>query len=230
MKKLAVALLALVPTIASANVLSVKQTSPAPGAQLSPGQVVRISWDVELLDDAQLTGCEQEIFLSLDGGVNNHYRLTQMMSPDVRSFDWVVPQIAAKNAVFDLRFGCAESEELFTLTPWNPQVQSRFVISGKGRGDKLGTPTLDKLVALPGETVNLSWSSSIKDLVRYQVLASFDQGSHFSAIGNTRKNSLAWRIPEGAAGNVIFRIVAHKQSGGSLSSPISVRADLSIQQ
>jgi hypothetical protein len=45
--------------------------SPRPGQILKPGQVVRIQWTADF-PDVDLTMCETEVLLSLDGGRTLH--------------------------------------------------------------------------------------------------------------------------------------------------------------
>ena len=55
---------------------SAKLISPRAGEVLSPGQVVRIEWTADF-PDVDLTMCETEILLSLDGGKTIYMRLTE---------------------------------------------------------------------------------------------------------------------------------------------------------
>lgn len=235
MKKFALALLLALPTAAYAQ-FSVGQLSPAPGTVVRPGQVVRIAWNVTLDDDHLTTDCEQELFLSLDGGVHNHYRLTPMMRPNTREYLWTVPDIEAKNAVLDIRFGCAESEELFTLTPWNPQVTFPIRIANKratkgAAAETLAMPTVDRNRANAGrgEFVNVRWNSTVQ-AARYEVHASFDNGNRFVPIGKTQGTSFRWKAPQGTFGQVVFQIVAIRADGRRVESPISVRPQLFLYE
>ncbi|MGC2626755.1 MAG: hypothetical protein WA269_07945, partial [Candidatus Udaeobacter sp.] len=75
-----------------------KLISPRPGQVLSPGQIVRIAWTAEF-PDVDLTMCETEILLSLDGGRTTYMRLTESRNPKVQYFDWVVPNAPTNTAV-----------------------------------------------------------------------------------------------------------------------------------
>src|ERR1043166_2365708 len=79
--------------------------SPRPGQVLSPGQVVRIEWTADF-PDVDLSMCETEVFLSLDGGKTIYARLTESRNPAVQYFDWTVPNTPTSQAVLDIRFGC----------------------------------------------------------------------------------------------------------------------------
>jgi hypothetical protein len=82
-----------------------KLLSPKPGEVLTPGQVVRIQWAAEF-PDVDLTMCETEILLSLDGGKTIYMFITSSRRPTVQYFDWTVPNTPTNTAVLDIRFGC----------------------------------------------------------------------------------------------------------------------------
>jgi hypothetical protein len=103
---------------------SAKLISPRPGQVLSPGQVVRIAWTAEY-PDVDITMCETEILLSIDGGRTTYMRLTESRNPKMQYFDWVVPNAPTNTAVLNIRFGCLN---IFPETP-SLQLQSVFVIS-----------------------------------------------------------------------------------------------------
>jgi hypothetical protein len=97
--------------------------SPKPGEVLIPGQVVRIQWTANF-PHVDLTMCETEILLSLDGGKTIYTRLTEQRNPDVQYLDWVVPNTPTMQAVLDIRFGCLN---LYPETS-SVQLKSTFVI------------------------------------------------------------------------------------------------------
>jgi len=103
---------------------SAKLISPKPGEVLLPGQVVRIAWTADF-PDVDLTMCETEVLLSLDGGKTIYMLLTEQRNPKVQYFDWTVPNTPTNEAVLDIRFGCLN---LYPETP-SVQVQTAFVIS-----------------------------------------------------------------------------------------------------
>ena len=100
-----------------------KLMSPNAGAVLLPGQVVRVEWMV-IFPSVDLTKCETEVFLSVDGGKTFTF-VTNVHNPHVQYFDWIVPRSPTKAAILDIRFGCLG---LFPETS-SPQVQSTFEIS-----------------------------------------------------------------------------------------------------
>jgi hypothetical protein len=97
--------------------------SPRAGQVLSPGQVVRIQWTVDY-PSVDLTMCETELLLSLDGGKTIYMLLTEQRNPKVHYFDWTVPNAPTNAAVLDIRFGCLN---IYPETS-SLQVQSAFVI------------------------------------------------------------------------------------------------------
>lgn len=103
---------------------SAKLISPRPGQVLMPGQVVKIEWKADF-PEVDVTMCETEIMLSLDGGRTFNWRVTEVRDPRVQYFNWIVPKTPTQRAVLDIRFGCLG---IYPETP-SPQVQSTFVIS-----------------------------------------------------------------------------------------------------
>src|SRR5436190_7307340 len=67
-----------------------KLLSPKAGAVLLPGQVVRVEW-MAVFPDVDLTLCETEILLSIDGGTTFTY-ITSQRDPSVQYFNWTVPR------------------------------------------------------------------------------------------------------------------------------------------
>ena len=98
--------------------------SPRAGAVLIPGQVVRIEWTADF-PNVDLTMCETEVLLSLDGGRTIYMLLTEQRNPEVQYFDWTVPNAPTNAAVLDVRFGCLN---IYPETR-SLQLQSVFVIS-----------------------------------------------------------------------------------------------------
>ena len=104
---------------------SARLLSPKAGEILMPGQVVRVEWTTDF-PDVDLTMCETEILLSLDGGLTTFMWITSERDPTVQHFNWTVPKAPTKMAVLDIRFGCLGT---YPETA-SPQVQSTFVIGG----------------------------------------------------------------------------------------------------
>lgn len=102
---------------------SAKLISPKAGEVLMPGQVVRVEWTAAF-PDVDLTMCETELLLSLDGGTTFTF-VTSQRDPTVQHFNWLVPKSPTNTAVLDIRFGCLG---IYAETS-SPQIQSTFVIS-----------------------------------------------------------------------------------------------------
>jgi hypothetical protein len=103
---------------------SAKLISPRAGQVLVPGQVVRVAWTADF-PDVDLTMCEMEVLLSLDGGRTIYMRLIESRNPKIQYFDWTVPNAPTNTAVLNIRFGCLN---IYPETP-SLQIQSAFVIS-----------------------------------------------------------------------------------------------------
>ena len=97
--------------------------SPKAGEVLVPGQVVRVAWTANF-PDVDLTMCETEVLLSIDGGKTIYMMLTEQRNPKVQYFDWTVPNAPTNAAVLDIRFGCLN---LYPETS-SLQLRSAFVI------------------------------------------------------------------------------------------------------
>jgi len=106
------------------NKYSARLISPGRGDVLVPGQVVRIQWTADF-PGVDLTMCETEVLLSLDGGKTIYMLLTEQRNPKIQYFDWTVPNAPTNEAVLDIRFGCLN---IYPETS-SIQVQSAFVIS-----------------------------------------------------------------------------------------------------
>jgi hypothetical protein len=101
-----------------------KLISPRAGQVLVPGQVVRVAWTADF-PEVDLTMCEMEVLLSLDGGKTIYMRLIESRNPKIQYFDWTVPNAPTNAAVLNIRFGCLN---IYPETP-SLQIQSAFVIS-----------------------------------------------------------------------------------------------------
>jgi hypothetical protein len=115
---------------ASGGRYSATLISPTAGQVLHPGQRVRIQWKDTLPHLPYLTGCEMEIFLSLDGGRTFPMCITPILDPKSTHFDWTVPNMPSNTAVLDIRFGC----EGWYPESYSPQPASIFVIAKNAAG------------------------------------------------------------------------------------------------
>jgi len=108
------------------NAYSAKLVSPKAGSMLKPGQIVRVTWTTNF-PYVDLSMCETELMLSLDGGTTYSY-LTSQRNPKIQYFDWTVPQVpqgAPTVAIIDIRFGCLG---IYAETS-SPQIEHSFLIS-----------------------------------------------------------------------------------------------------
>ena len=103
---------------------SARLISPAPGEILQPGQVVRVQWTANF-PNVDLTMCETEVLLSLDGGKTIYMLLTEQRNPRIQYFDWTVPNTPTNEAVLDIRFGC------LNIYPETASLQLRSVFAIK---------------------------------------------------------------------------------------------------
>ena len=101
---------------------SAKLISPKVGEVLTPGQVVRIEWTTNF-PSVDVSMCETEVLLSLDGGKTIYTLLAELRNPKVQYLNWTVPNTPTNEAVLDIRFGC------LNLYPETSSLQSAFVIS-----------------------------------------------------------------------------------------------------
>ncbi len=104
---------------------SARLISPKAGDVLIPGQVVRIEWKTEF-PDVDVTMCETEIRLSIDGGLTTYMWVTGQRNPTIQFYDWTVPNVSTRTAVLNIHFGCLG---LYPETP-SPQIQNTFTIVG----------------------------------------------------------------------------------------------------
>ena len=117
----------LVSTSSADGTYSATLISPRAGQVLYPGQKIMVEWK-STLPHMDLTGCEREVWLSLDGGTTYIFQVTPSMDPRTTFFYWVVPNTPTNAAVLDIRYGC----EPFYPDTRNAQTASPFVIANAG--------------------------------------------------------------------------------------------------
>jgi hypothetical protein len=106
--------------------------SPTVGQVVYPSQHVTIQWRDTLPSVRYFTGCEMEVWLSLDGGRTFQMWITPILDPKTTHFDWIVPNTPTNAAVLDIRFGC----DGWYPESFAPQPASTFVIAHSA-----GSPT-----------------------------------------------------------------------------------------
>ncbi len=99
--------------------------SPKAGAILVPGQRVKVEWKTSIPNPIDVSWCEMEVWLSLDGGRTFTMCITPIMDPRATFFYWTVPNTPTKQAVLDIRFGC---EGIYPES-YSPQTTSPFEIT-----------------------------------------------------------------------------------------------------
>ena len=114
----------LVNTSSAAGGYSAHLISPTAGQVLYPGQRVRVEW-THTLPNINLAACEEEVWLSLDGGRTFTACITPILDPKATFFYWTVPNTPTNAAVLDVRFG----GEGWYPECFAPQPASTFVIS-----------------------------------------------------------------------------------------------------
>ena len=206
------------------NIYSARLISPSAGDVLLPGQVVKIEWE-STLPRVELTWCEQEIYLSLDGGKNNVARLTPQLDPQIGYYYWTVPNTPTEKAVLDIHFGC---EGYFTETP-SVQSQSSFIISSKWGAQEVTISSVLPAQASPGDKVRVAWYSSVDKVKYFDLLVSYDRGAHFQKVTKTNEQQADWEVPDGFAGHATFQVVAHTAGGERVSSAISAEPQLVVR-
>ena len=118
------AVLAFAPAKLNAGDYVARLISPTAGQVLYPGQKVKVAWRVTL-PHIDLTGCEMEVWLSLDGGQSFLSCITPILDPKAKFFYWTVPNTPTNAAVLDIRFGC----EGWYPESYSPQNASTFSIT-----------------------------------------------------------------------------------------------------
>ncbi len=83
---------------------SAKLISPKAGDVLIPGQVVRVEWTA-VYPDVDLTACEMEVLLSVDGGRTFAY-VAEQRDATLQYFDWTVPKTPTTTAASTVRRKC----------------------------------------------------------------------------------------------------------------------------
>ena len=107
---------------------SAKLVTPTAGSVVKPGQVVRIEWTAKF-PKVDLSMCETEVMLSVDGGRTYSY-IGSQRNPKIHYCDWTVPDMPKGSrvpAILDIRFGCLG---IYAET-YSPQIESAFVISNE---------------------------------------------------------------------------------------------------
>jgi hypothetical protein len=201
----------------------VRLLTPKKGDVFRPGDVVTITWEFVGRDGrppADTNWCEQEIFLSLDGGRTNARRITLALTAEDRSFEWTVPDTPTDRAVLDMHYGCDTVDSPMEVS--NKQISSMFRILPADKPGA-GELTLNRLptTVKAGESLTLSWNSSIPDARAYQVAVSYDRGGEFIELGSTNATVYDWTVPAQFAGTLTFQVSTTTRDGKTVVSPVT---------
>jgi hypothetical protein len=197
---------------------SVNMLTPKGGENFSPGDQVNITWKVDWATATSPAGCEQEIYLSLDGGKSVAARITPEMAPTTFSYQWTVPNMPSKKAVLVLNYGCETAQDAFEAS--HPQKQARFKIlpAQSGYEEVVLDSAMASSSSAPSRQVNLKWHSTVSNVDSFDVLVSYDRGAHFNAIGQTSSQEFDWDIDKSLSGVLTFKVIARRTDGGQVES------------
>jgi hypothetical protein len=201
----------------------VKMTSPQRGDVLIPGQVVTIAWEYVDSNGQPATGawCEQEVYLSLDGGQSLALRVSPGLDPKVRSYQWTVPNAPTQHAVLDIHYGC-EADSFPHEVP-NVQIGSPFSIQGDiGDAREITLNPLPRQI-VSGSPLTISWNSTVPDVVSYDVQVSFNRGGEYSSIRAVEDTYFNWTVPVEYIGPLVFRVVGTTRDGSTVESVVDAR-------
>lgn len=204
--------------------------SPRPGDVLVAGQTVRVEWRTLNADKSlNIDWCEQEIYLSVDGGSTVISRISPQLDPRATSFEWVVPNTPTKEAVLDVSMGCDGGAPYLETSRMQRSVV--FRIESPRRGiETVKIAAAEGSVFNPGDEINLSWESSVEKVKNFDVMVSYDSGAHYSRVGRTKDTNFTFKVPDDFAGSLTFQIVARKPDGTSVRSLVDLRNRILVKQ
>ncbi len=209
----------------------VRQIKPLRGDVVRAGDTVMIEWEFVdgsgvVLGEDDLRWCEQEIFLSLDGGQTMNRRITIRLDPRDRTQSWVVPNTPTNNAVLNFHYGC----EADGFPHETPNVQKSFpfrIVPGDRKPPEISMKAAPKQI-FAGEKLDLSWETNLDTGTEFDVQVSYDRGGEFVSLGKTTDSSFSWDVPADYSGSVTFRIVGATGDGRTIESPILVKGHRTV--
>lgn len=212
--------------------LRIQQKSPVRGATVRVGDTVVIEWEFvggngQPIDEDTLRWCEQEIFLSLDGGRTLDRRITIHLDPRDRRSEWVVPNTVTDSAVLDIHYGC-EADGLPHETP-NVQKSSMFkIVPGDRKPPEIHMKAMPKDI-FAGESILLAWETDQIDTgTEFDVQVSYNRGAEFVTVGTTTDATYNWTVPADYNGNLTVRVVATAADGRTIESPTLVKGHRTV--
>lgn len=195
------------------------------GRVFEAGQQVTIQWELSGPGvrhyESEVWG-ECELLFSANGG-KTWTRITPQLSVSRRDHTWVVPDVPTRNAKIGLQVGIEGDGEFhhFASKPFT-------IRSTRPPGVvQLAAPSLDQLRG--GSTLEIEWSSTVKNLKNFEVLVSSDRGAHLLSVGETTQNRFSYAIPDGYEGFLTVQIVAHRHGEAPLRSALDERSTFRVQ-
>jgi hypothetical protein len=206
----------------------IRMILPRHGDLFTPGQQVTIEWETTLPKDLDITRCEQEIYLSLDGGKTLAKRITGHLTGATNRFTWTVPDLPTDNAVLMFRFGSETGRFIFEKSYLKKSTV--FTIAKTSvKPESIEFENALNRPARAGEEIEINWQSSVANVDYYQIGVSYDMGAHFQPVARTHGNNYRWLVPADFLGGVIFQVQAHKFDGSVVSSLIDAEPMVLIQ-
>lgn len=212
---------------AASQSLPISATFPGIGGnRFEPGQEVVISWKLEGSEvksfETNPWG-ECELLFSSDAG-RTWTRITPQLSVTRRDFTWVVPDVPTRSAKLALQIGIEGEGEFYQF------ASKRFAIA-----ETRGAPAVRFEGAAPGEIaagseLDLRWSSTVSDVVRYEVSISSDLGAHFFRVGETRGTEFSYAVPADYEGSLTVQIVAQRRAGAPIRSALDERSTFRVRR
>jgi len=177
----------------SASASALRLLAPAPGAELTAGELAVLEWD----SPSGLGRAEEwEAFLSLDGGETYPLRLTPHLDPAIRRYSFRVPDLPTRRARLLLRYGDER---------WEETVESPALFSITGRLGWRNLLPLDRIHRLShgesartGEPGVVLWIEGSRDGRGVREVAGAETGSSLAAVTPLRAFSLALLWPPAA--------------------------------
>ncbi len=195
------------------------------GRVFEPGEEVAVAWKLQgsalKFYETNPWG-ECELLLTVDDGAT-WSRITPQLSVTRRDFRWVVPDLPTASARIALQVGIEGDGDFHHF------ASESFAIAATGSAPAVLLTALPTREVAAGSTIELAWTSTVADIVRFEVLISSDRGAHFFRAGETQENRFAYRIPGDYEGSLTVQIVAHRQDSAPVRSTLDAGSTLRVQ-
>jgi hypothetical protein len=199
---------------------------PTSGQAFTPGETVEILWTTTVPKGLDCSWCEQEIYLSLDGGQTLSRRITRQLGPDAGKFSWLVPDTPSNNAMLVMQFGI-EGSLSSEIRPTQSSAQFQ-ILPAAANLEAVRMLPYDGSAPVAGQKVKIRWESTVSSVRNYEVYVSFDRGAHFQKLADARRKRLSWKIPKDFRGSAVFRIDAVRKDGSIVESSVNAEPDLFV--